>query len=71
MAVKYKIDVLEALKNAGYSTYKMRKEKLLGESVIQQLRRGELVSWSNIGTICEMLHCQPGDLVEYESESND
>ena len=65
MPVKYKIDVLAALKSAGYSTYKMRQEKLLGESVLQQLRRGDLVSWSNIGTICAMLKCQPGDLVEY------
>lgn len=69
MPVKYKIDVLEALKNAGFSTYKMRREKLLGESVLQQLRRGDLVSWTNIGTICGMLNCQPGDLVEYIPES--
>lgn len=44
MPVKYKIDVLAALKTAGYSTYKLRREKLLGESVIQQLRDGALVS---------------------------
>lgn len=71
MPVKYKINVLDALKSAGYSTYRMRKEKLLGESVLQQLRRGELVSWSNIGTLCEMLHCQPGDLVEYAAKQTD
>lgn len=71
MPVKYKINVLDALKSAGYSTYRMRKEKLLGESVLQQLRRGELVSWSNIGTLCEMLHCQPGDLVEYAANNTD
>lgn len=65
MAVKYKIDVLAALKEAGYSTYRMRKEKILGESVIQQLRKSELVSWTNMGTICALLKCQPGDIVEY------
>lgn len=31
MAIRYKIDVLNALKEAGYSTYKLRKEKILGE----------------------------------------
>lgn len=65
MPVKYKIDVLSALKAAGYSTYRMRKEKILGESVLQQLRTGELVSWVNIARLCELLNCQPGDLVEY------
>lgn len=69
MPVKYKIDVLAALKDAGYSTYKLRKEKLLGESVLQQIREGVPVSWSNIGRICELLNCQPGDILEYEQET--
>ena len=68
MPVKYRIDVLEALKEAGYSTYKMRKEKLLGESVLQQLREGVPVSWTNIGRICCLLGCQPGDILMYEAE---
>lgn len=66
MPVKYKVDVLAALKAAGYSTYKLRKEKLLGESVLQQIRNGTLVSWSNLGRICELLHCQPGNIIEDE-----
>lgn len=65
MPIKYKIDVLTALKDAGYTTYKMRRDKLLGESVLQQLRKGELVSWANISRICAMLGCQPGDFLEY------
>ena len=65
MPVKYKIDVLAALRDAGYTTYKMRQEKLLGESVLQQLRKGELVSWANISRLCSMLEIQPGDLLKY------
>ncbi|SFO94147.1 putative transcriptional regulator [Oscillibacter sp. PC13] len=65
MPVKYKIDVLPALKEAGYNTTRLRKEKLLAESTIQQLRKGDLVSWANISRICSMLNCQPGDLLEY------
>lgn len=65
MPVKYRIDVLAALKDAGYTTYKMRQEKLLGESVLQQLRKGELVSWANISRLCSMLEIQPGDLLEF------
>ena len=68
MPVIYKIDVLSALKERGFSTYKLRRYKLLSESTIQLLRKGELVSWENISRICEMLDCQPGDLLEYVSQ---
>jgi putative transcriptional regulator len=66
--VGYKIDVLAALKEKGYTTYKLRKEKLLGESVLTQLRAGEPVSWANVARICELLGCQVGDLLEYRAE---
>jgi putative transcriptional regulator len=65
MSVRYKQDVVAALKAAGFSTYKLRREKLLGEATIQKLRGGELVSWENISRICSMLKCQPGDIIEY------
>ncbi len=68
MPIKYKIDVLEALKAAGYTTYKLRQEKILGERVIQQLRAGEIVSWKTIDTICTLLNCQIGDLVEHQTQ---
>ena len=65
MAIKYKIDVLSELKAKGYSAYKMRKDKLLGEATIQRLRNGEPVSWENISTICSLLECGIGDVLEY------
>ncbi|MGN0576218.1 MAG: helix-turn-helix domain-containing protein [Ruminococcus sp.] len=68
MPIKYKINVLDELKKAGYSTYKIRKEKLLSESTVQKFRNNESVSWDNIATICKLLHCQPGDIMEYEEE---
>ncbi|WP_418441586.1 helix-turn-helix domain-containing protein [Candidatus Allofournierella excrementavium] len=69
MPIRYKIDVLAALKAAGYSSTRLRKEKLMGQATMTQLRRGELVSWLNIGTICRLLNCQPGDIMEYVDES--
>ena len=68
MPVQYKMDVLAELKKAGYSTYRIRKEKLLGEATLQRLREGEMVSWENISTICDLLSCQPGDIVEHVKE---
>ena len=68
MSIKYKLDVVAALKESGFSPTRIKKEKLLGESYMTQLRRGELVSWAAINTICRLLQCQPGDLLEYLSD---
>lgn len=68
MALKYKIDILQELKNKGYSSFKLRTEKLIGESYLQQLRKGELVSFACLDKICGLLDCQPGDILEYIKE---
>lgn len=68
MPLRYKIDIMLALKNAGYSSTRLRNEKLLGESYMTQLRKGEMVSWKALETICSLLNCQPGDLIEYIEE---
>jgi putative transcriptional regulator len=65
MAIQYKVDILAELKKKGYSSTRIREEKLIGQSYLQQLRRGELVSWKTLDTICSLLECQPGDLIEY------
>lgn len=65
MAIRYKIDILAELKKQGYSSTRIREEKLIGQSYLQQLRHGDLVSWKTLDTICALLHCQPGDLLEY------
>ena len=65
MPLRFKIDVLQALKEKGYSAYTIRKEKLLSESTVQKLRSGDPVSWANIGQLCKLLECQPGDLLEH------
>lgn len=65
MPVIYKIDVVAALKNAGYSTYKIRQEKLIPESTLTKLREGKLVSLETIESVCKMLHCKPADILDY------
>ena len=68
MPLQYKIDVLELLKERGFTTYKLRKEGLLSEGCIQNIRAKKPISWANIEQICKLLGCQPGDLMEYIAE---
>ena len=71
MAIQYKIDIKEEKKSKGYSSTKIREEKLIGQSYLQQIRHGELVSWKTIDTLCSLLDCQVGDLVEYVKTSDE
>lgn len=64
----YKFDVLNALKEAGYTTTRLRKERLLGENAIQSLRNGEMVGIIALEKICKLLDMQPGNIIKYIEE---
>jgi putative transcriptional regulator len=68
MPLSYKIDVMKALKDKGFSTYRMRTDKIIGERQLQQIRQGEIVSPACLEKLCDLLDCQPGDLIQYEKE---
>ena len=65
MPLKYKVDILFALKDKGYNTSKIRTEGLLSQSTLQKFRNQQGVSWENLETLCRLLECQPADLLEY------
>lgn len=71
--VKFKTNLLEALKNAGYTTYRLRKEAIFGEATIKRLRFGDpKITLETLDRLCGLLHCQPGDLLEYvEDDAGD
>ena len=64
--IQYKIDVLQALKEAGYSTYRLQKEKLISAGTVQKIREGDATLLiDTVNVICDILECQPGDLLEW------
>ena len=69
MSFRYKVNVMDKLKEKGYSSTRLRKEKLLGESYMSQLRRGDKISWAALDTVCSLLECQIGDLIEHVTDS--
>jgi len=60
----YKIDVLKALSEHGYTSTRMRKEKIMSEATMQNLRKGKGITTDTINTICIILRCQPSDILE-------
>ena len=71
MSLVYKFDVLATLKEQGFNTNRLRKEKLLAEGVIQALREKKPISWINIERLCKLLKCQPNDILQYIEDSDD
>lgn len=77
--LRYKINVLEALKEKGWNTTRLRAENKearergekapgISEASIQALRKGSPVSWATLEVICQKLDCQPGKFLEYVRE---
>ena len=65
MPLQYKVDILAVLKEKGYNTNKIRTEGLLSQSTLQKFRNKQGVSWENLETLCALVDCQAGDLLEY------
>jgi putative transcriptional regulator len=69
MAIRYKVDVLAELKKKGYSSTRIREEKLIGQSTLTALKNGTGgLDAKTLARLCEVLDCQPGDLMEYVKE---
>lgn len=69
MPIIYKTDVLAALKEKGYNTNRIRKDKVMGEAMLQKIRSGQMPSWSVLETICDLLDCQPADIIEFRRDT--
>lgn len=63
--ITYKQNVLELLKDKGFSSYRLRKEKIMGTERIQRLRHGELPSWRELDIICSLTAQDIGNIIEY------
>jgi putative transcriptional regulator len=64
----FRFDVLQALKDKGVSTYMIRKDNLLGQKTLMDIKAGIVPGIKSINALCALLDCQPGDLIEYRPD---
>lgn len=64
--IVYKINIMEALKQKGYTSYKLRQDKIFGEATMTKFRKKEYINFENLNLLCQLLGCQPGDIIEFE-----
>lgn len=62
------VDVLKLLSDSGWSTYRLRKEKIISSGTIDRLRAKQSVSTETIDTICRLCNCQPADIMTYKKD---
>ena len=48
----YKIDILKALSDNGYNTNKLRKDKIMSQATMQNIRQGKGITTDTINMIC-------------------
>lgn len=59
-------DVLPRLAARGWTAYRLRREGILPESTLTRLRQGKTVTTDTVNTLCELLECQPGEILRWE-----
>ena len=57
--------LIAKMEQEGLTTYKIRKEKIISESTLQNIREGKRITTDSIAALCGALNCQPGDILEY------
>ena len=67
MPIKYD-KLIALLKENGYTSYKIRQEKIIGQATYKKIMEGGDIDTRTIAKLCKLLHCQPGDIMEYEEE---
>ena len=71
MPIKYD-KLLKLLADNGYTSYKIKKEKLIGQATFQAIKNGTGgLDAKSLAKLCAVFHCQPGDLMEYVEDEQE
>lgn len=62
------VDILEKLRENGWSGYRLQKEGLISNGTIIRLRKKMSISTDTLDTICRLCQCQPGELLTWEPD---
>lgn len=66
--IVYKIDILVELRKRGYTQVELHNKYGFGNATIQNMRDKKPINFVNLNRLCELLECQPGDIIEYRED---
>ncbi len=64
--IRYKRDILEALKEKGYTSTIIKRDNLLPSQTLQNIKSGKSITLDTLNKLCIMLRCQPSDIIQCE-----
>ena len=73
--IKYRIDVIKALKEKGYTSTIIKRDNLLPSQTLQNIKSGKTltalkeggnITIDTLNRLCIMLRCQPSDIIRCE-----
>ena len=67
--IVYKINVINELKKRGYSTYRIRSEKIFNETQLQKFRTNGTITFDTLDKVCRLTNLQPGDILEFVEDN--
>jgi len=63
--------LLSLMSDKGLTTYRIRKEKIISEGTLQNIRKGKSITMDSVAALCKVLDCQPGDILEYVPDNEE
>ena len=58
-------DILRKLSAAGWTSYRLRNEKILSEETMQRIRTGGVLKTDSLDKICKLLNCPIEEIICY------
>lgn len=63
--IRFKIDIMAALKKNGWNTTRIQREHILATRSYTSIKNGDAtINMETLNKLCLMLRCQPGDIIE-------
>jgi len=69
MPIKYD-KLLERMEAAKISSYTIKRDKIIGQATYKKIVEGGNIDTRTIAKLCDLLDCQPGDILEYVKDNN-
>lgn len=67
MPIKYD-KLIKLMKEKGITSYTIRRDKIIGQATYKKIVDGGDIDTRTIAKLCQLLECQPGDILEYVEE---
>lgn len=62
--------MISLMNERGITSYVCKRDNIIGQATYKKIMQGGDIDTRTIATMCEVLGCQPGDLLEYVKEDN-